>query len=206
MRLLASGFADHQMSGNARRVPGSGACPRSDRILTVASRCLARNQFQTRRDAEAGRGVGRGCRAAPGAAGVSAKKLGRDGARPKFREETPRRRTACRRATSDAALQNMPRCAAQINPKNRAAKKSLMRHFRHIRRLSAPDLCSAQPSGSGMMAAACTRAGGRREAHILGSAGEERRRAMDRNRQGIGMLARRRARPQALARGAAAGA
>jgi hypothetical protein len=35
------------------------------------------------------------------------KKMGRAMTRPKFREETPRRRTAGRRATTDAALHNM---------------------------------------------------------------------------------------------------
>src|SRR6202167_1776169 len=53
-------------------------------------------------------------------------------ARPKFREETPRRRTADRRATADAALQYMTFRAAQINPK-RALSCSIPPQFDGLR-------------------------------------------------------------------------
>jgi hypothetical protein len=51
-----------------------------------------------------------------GAGATSQKKWAVHEARPKFREETPRRRTAGRRATTDAALHNM-------RPKKRQIKR-----------------------------------------------------------------------------------
>jgi len=44
----------------------------------------------------------------------------------------------------DAAPQNMPRCAAQINPKKLRCKKSFLRHFGHISAYRGGYLCIAQ--------------------------------------------------------------